>query len=309
MWTQSFILSEDDLLVDTDKLMINMYVTDMGLPTAKQHAAAGFRITHPEQIRVLQDIFPQVAVHSGSALIGTSIDQVGTAERLSIEQFRQHAHDTVIRLYARLHADNRPQLASYIAMTDATILRVLDHPAVEFWLQRLYQRDALTCDHCCQVATYAMLIGFQMGLPADAIEALGIAGILHDLGKMFVEEDILKKPAVLTELEFGKVKSHSHWGYTLLSRDTRLQEGVVTAVLQHHERIDGLGYPLGLVGSEIHLYAKIVAVADAFDAITCKRPYNTVRNPIDAYGIIKCNANTQFDSEVVATFGAVLGHL
>lgn len=303
MWTQNFRLSQDDQLVDTDKLSLNMYVADMGLPVAHQHASAGFRITHHEQLRVLKEIFPKVAIRVSVAddqSIGseTESDQL----RMSLESYKRFAHQSVHKVHNRLSDRTRPTFTSQMAIIDASLLRVLDHPAVEFWLSRLFHRDAQTSSHCCHVAIYSMLIGMQSNLPSQSVDALGVAGILHDLGKMFIEQNVLKSPNKLTDKEFDQIKSHSHWGYSLLCQDTRLPEGVVAAVLQHHERIDGCGYPAQLIGKDIHTFAKIVAVADAFDAMTSQRPYNKIKSIDEALATITENAETQFDANVVKQF-------
>ena len=307
MWTQNFRLSQDDQLVDTDKLSLNMYVTDIGLPAAHQHASAGFRITHDEQLRVLKEIFPQVAIRvsvSDAQLIGSKAESERV--RTNLDAYKKVAHQTVHHVHRSLSERRRPSFLTKMAIIDASLMRVLDHPTVEFWLSRLFHRDENTSKHCSHVAIYSMLIGMQCGLPSQSVDTLGVAGILHDLGKMFVEQDVLQNPQPLTDIEFDQVKSHSHWGYSLLCQDTRLPKDVVTAVLQHHERIDGCGYPAQLRGNDIHVYAKIIAVADAFDAMTSQRPYNKIKTIEEAMTTITENAGTQFDAEVVKKFKEAL---
>lgn len=307
MWTQNFRLSQDDQLVDTDKLSLNMYVTDIGLPAAHQHASAGFRITHDEQLRVLKEIFPQVAIRV-SVSDAQSIDSKAQTDlvRTNLDAYKKVAHQTVHNVYRNLSVRMQPSFSTKMAIIDAALMRVLDHPTVEFWLSRLFHRDENTSNHCSHVAIYSMLIGMQFGLPSQSVDALGIAGILHDLGKMFVEQEVLQSPHTLTDDEFDQVKSHSHWGYSLLCQDTRLPKDVVAAVLQHHERIDGCGYPAQLRGDDIHGFAKIIAVADAFDAMTSQRPYNKIKTNEEAMATIANNAGRQFDVEVVKQFKEAL---
>jgi len=307
MWTQNFRLSQDDQLVDTDKLSMNMYVSDIGLPTAHQHAAAGFRITHREQLRVLKEILSQVAVPKLQPVASdTSVVDSDSVARLDMNAFKQHAHQTVHEVHRRLSDRVTPDFNSHMAIVDACLMRALDHPAVEFWLSRLFHRDKPTSNHCCHVAIYSMLTGLNSGYPVHAIETLGVAGILHDLGKLFIEQDILQKPERLTDSEFHQVRAHSHWGYSLLCQDTRIPDGVIAAVLQHHERIDGAGYPAQLRGDEIHIFAKIVAIADAFDAMTTQRPYNKIKEIDEALTTIEQHAGSQFDVAVVKKFVGLL---
>jgi len=143
-----------------------------------------------------------------------------------------------------------------------------------------------------------MLIGRKLGLGAEDRETLRWASILHDVGKIGMPESILRKPGRLTPQEFRVIQEHPERGYKLLLPIGQLKEaaGIVRA---HHETIDGRGYPLGLRGSEIPVLARIIAVADTFDALTSTRPYRTAR-PLDhALAEIRRVRGTQLDADVV----------
>jgi diguanylate cyclase (GGDEF)-like protein len=158
-------------------------------------------------------------------------------------------------------------------------------------------KDASTADHSQIVASLAAAIGLELGLDEDSIEQLRLAGLLHDLGKIGIPDRILQAPRALTEDELGVVRRHPEIGFSLL-------DGVDLApvdewILQHHERWDGFGYPHGRAGKQIPLGARIIHAADAFEAITARRPYSPARSPGWALAELKAKAGTQFDPEVV----------
>ena len=161
-------------------------------------------------------------------------------------------------------------------------------------------KDASTANHSEIVATLAAAIGEQLELDEDTIQQLRLAGLLHDLGKIGIPDRILQAPRALTEDEFAVVRRHPEIGYSLL-------DGVDLApvdewILHHHERWDGYGYPNGRVGREIPLGARIVHAADAFEAMTARRPYGASRSAGHALAELKRKAGTQFDPEVVTAF-------
>jgi HD-GYP domain-containing protein (c-di-GMP phosphodiesterase class II) len=143
-----------------------------------------------------------------------------------------------------------------------------------------------------------------MGLDADAIERLRLAGLLHDLGKIGLPDAILHAPRALTAEEFAIVRRHPEFGHALL--DGMGVEPVDEWVRHHHEHWDGSGYPVGLAGEEIPLGARIILVADAFEAITADRPYRKAQSADAALVELRRNAGTQFDPDVVAALAQVL---
>ncbi len=134
------------------------------------------------------------------------------------------------------------------------------------------KRDPYTAGHQQRVAKLASAIGIKLGLTDDKIEGLRVAALLHDLGKIYIPAEILSKPARLTDMEMGIMKTHSEVGYDILKR-VSFPWPVADIVLQHHERIDGSGYPQGLKGEDILPDAKIIMVADVVEAMSSHRPY------------------------------------
>jgi putative nucleotidyltransferase with HDIG domain len=182
----------------------------------------------------------------------------------------------------------------------ATFLRTLESLA-----SALEARDQYTQGHSQRVSEVSMLIGERMGLGEDALNELRVGTILHDIGKIGVPDDILNKPDRLTNEEFEVMKSHPVIGFEIC-KPLRLPEGVLMIIRNHHEKLDGSGYPDGLKGGELPLSLRIVCVADAFDAMSSRRPYRNVMDPKKVLSELSRCAGTQFDPVVVEALKALL---
>ncbi|MEK7817820.1 MAG: HD-GYP domain-containing protein, partial [Actinomycetota bacterium] len=156
-----------------------------------------------------------------------------------------------------------------------------------------------TAGHSERVSKYGVRLAMGLDLPREQALQVRYAGLLHDVGKASVPSSLLDKEASLTEYEYARVKKHPLLTIEVLGTISSL--AVVAPIAGgHHERYDGSGYPLGLKGDEIPIGARILAVADAFDAITSDRAYRKAQNPINAIRIIEENSGSQFDPRVVA---------
>jgi diguanylate cyclase (GGDEF)-like protein/PAS domain S-box-containing protein len=152
-----------------------------------------------------------------------------------------------------------------------------------------------------RVSDFAVKIGKELNLDNSTLEDIRLAATLHDIGKIMIPERILNKPSSLTEKEFESVKKHSETGYHIL-RAVDEYVHVADCVLYHHERWDGNGYPRRLKGEEIPLIARIVSIADAYEAITSARPYHKAKSKQEAISELKRNAGKQFDPEIIELF-------
>ena len=168
------------------------------------------------------------------------------------------------------------------------------------------EKDSYTRGHCERVMNYSLSIGKAIGLPEKDMNALRFGAILHDIGKIGVPEQILNKDTPLTAEEFTLIKKHPSKGAWILN-DLSLMKDSLRIVSEHHERHDGRGYPLGIKGDEIAPLAKIVCVADAFDAMTTQRPYRKIAMTVaEAVEELRKNRGTQFDPQLVDVFTALL---
>lgn len=168
-------------------------------------------------------------------------------------------------------------------------------------LQALYERAPVLRDHATLVARLAQATGARLGVDADTLERVRQAALLHDIGKIAVPDSILDKPGPLTPDERGIIESHTVVGGRILAASPVLQP-IASIVRSHHERWDGTGYPDGLLEIENSIEARIVAVCDAFSAITSHRPYRDARTPTEALAEIRRCSGTHFDPSVVDAF-------
>ncbi len=159
-------------------------------------------------------------------------------------------------------------------------------------------RDAYTAGHQRRTAVLARAIAQEMGLEPDRIDGIRMAGVIHDLGKISVPAEILSKPGRISDIEFGLIKNHPTAGFEIL-RDIDFQWPVAEIVLQHHERMDGSGYPNGLKGDDILLEARILGVADVVEAMASHRPYRASLGLDKAINEITAKSGTAYDPEVV----------
>ncbi|MGI6188751.1 MAG: HD-GYP domain-containing protein [Clostridiales bacterium] len=166
-------------------------------------------------------------------------------------------------------------------------------------------RDDYTASHSARVAEYAKKIAQQMRLPVDYANIIEIAGKVHDLGKIGVQDHILKKKGSLNSDEMEQIEKHTEIGYRLLKNLNPYKTGAIY-VLYHHERIDGMGYPHRISDNSIPLGAKILSVADSYDAMTSDRPYRKALTQAQAVDELKRCSGTQFDPKVVQSFIEVL---
>lgn len=157
-------------------------------------------------------------------------------------------------------------------------------------------------NHSLNVSIYACQLAIENGLPIKNIEEIGLGAMLHDLGKMYVPKEILNKSGQLTEEEYEIIKSHCEAGFDILKKVHEIPLPVSHCALQHHERIDGNGYPRRLKGDEIHKYAKIISVADVFDAVTSHRSYRKAMLPHKGMEVIYSGNGTQFEPKQVELF-------
>lgn len=173
-------------------------------------------------------------------------------------------------------------------------------------LSRLKDFDNYTFTHSVNVSILAIAIGKRLGLSAEAMNSLGLGGLLHDIGKMMVPEEILNKPGKLTPEEFEVIKLHPEYGYEYL-RGYDFQSEVLQAVRFHHEKSDGSGYPFGLVEKDIPRNARIISITDVYDAVTSERVYHKGMMPSEALKLLFSWSGKHFNDTLVKFFISIMG--
>ena len=179
--------------------------------------------------------------------------------------------------------------------------------SIEMLRYTVEAKDTYTRGHSDRVAEYSVLLGNYLGLSENDLHILKIGGIFHDIGKIGIPDSILQKETKLNDDEYSQIKNHPSIGKHILSNASIFQD-IIPIVYHHHEKYDGHGYPTGLAGEEIPLFARIAAVADAFDAMTSRRSYRDSL-PLDVVKQeLQKNSGTQFDPKLVKVFLDILNN-
>jgi cyclic di-GMP phosphodiesterase len=254
--------------------------------------------------------YPDMAVImlTGVAEVNTAVEclKLGALDYISkpvmVEEVRARLDKALEK--RQLILDNR-----YYQQTLENRVRDLDHKnrttlinGVQMLVHALEAKDAYTSGHSSRVSRYATRSAVLLGFSDEALEQIRLGGELHDIGKIGTREDILNKPGPLTAPEFEHVKLHASLGERILAPFLAESPTVLRIVRSHHERIDGSGFPDGLRGDQIPLEARIVAVVDAFDAMTTNRAYRPSRPGAEALQELRRWAGIHFDAEVVEAF-------
>lgn len=238
------------------------------------------------------------------ALLGQTVDRMldKARERKNAAQLRRdlenrnHELENELLHWTRSHQDTVQRLEVALKTSIGSLNLALR------------EKDPYTAGHNERVARIAADIGAAMGLAEEKLETLMLAGLLHDIGKIGIPQHLLNKRGFLTPGEFELVRNHVTGGYRIL-RDIPFDGPVAKVVLQHHERFDGTGYPEGLSGEAILLEARILAVADVYEALTSDRPYRAGLSHDDAVRHIYTNAGTHFCPLCVVAFGRFVSRL
>jgi HD-GYP domain-containing protein (c-di-GMP phosphodiesterase class II) len=179
-------------------------------------------------------------------------------------------------------------------------------PTVRALLARLAEKDAYTEGHTRRVALLAVQVGEELGLAPVRLRRLAMGGLVHDIGKLSVSDEILQKPGPLDDDEFDVIRCHPEWGRELVEELGVFPGEVGRLVLDHHERLDGSGYPRGLTGADIDLETRIMAVCDVFDALRSTRVYRDAWSQERAIALLREESGTHFDRECVQALETVL---
>ncbi len=192
------------------------------------------------------------------------------------------------------------------AIINSLMDSIFDNEELLTVLSDAFIYDEYIYQHSLQVTIYTISIAHEMKYNAEEVRQIGIGAMLHDIGKMLIPQETLQKPGRLTNEEYDTMKMHTQYGFDMLRNLHTISLLSAHCAFQHHERLDGSGYPRGLVDFEIHPYAKIIAVADVFDAVTSNRVYRNKMLPSEGLAIINEGSGTLYDQMVVEAFNRVI---
>ena len=190
---------------------------------------------------------------------------------------------------------------------DPMIDSISRNPDACIWLARLKQQDTYTYQHSVGAAIWAVALGRQLGLPKPDLRSLAVGGLLFDIGKLRINPDLLGTTRSLTDAEFGELRSHVALGVDMIKDSGLMNKDVLDMVAHHHERHDGSGYPVGLSGDAIPVFARIAAIVDCYDAITSHRSYSRAIPPSAAIKKLYEWRDLEFQAELVEEFIQAVG--
>ncbi len=201
----------------------------------------------------------------------------------------------------KINAANIRKISSIV---DNLIIELLSKEDLSYNVINFNNFDNYTFRHCLNVAILSISTGIALNLSENKLHSLGMAGLLHDIGKMTIPVEILNKPGKLTDKEYEIIKTHPVNAVELLKN--YVSNDVIRAIESHHEKLDGTGYPYGRKGDNIHLYGKILAVCDVYDALTSDRPYRKAAFPNEVIEYLMGCVDTHFDYEILSHFLKVI---
>jgi putative nucleotidyltransferase with HDIG domain len=192
-------------------------------------------------------------------------------------------------------------------VVDDIVDSILNNANALTWLTKIKNKDEYTAEHSLNVCILSVAFARHLGLPEEQLRKIGLCGLLHDVGKAKIPDEILNKPGRFTDEEMDMMKLHTVFGRDLLLSVKDVDHATVDVAYMHHERIDERGYPRGLKAHQIPYYAKLISVVDTYDAITSARVYDAGRSSMEALDIIYKNRNRQFDEHLALEFIKFIG--
>jgi len=190
---------------------------------------------------------------------------------------------------------------SLTALVDDILDSTVSQSQLFSYMCRLNSADDVTYNHSMNVSLLASILGKWLDMSEESIKELALAGLLHDIGKIMVNQTILNKKGPLTDEEFAHIKQHTTLGYQMVM-GSDLPTGIKQAVLMHHEKMNGEGYPLGLKWESIHPYPKIISIVDIYDAMTSERPYHKRFHPLDVIRMFEEECYGLLDTQYLYVF-------
>lgn len=231
-----------------------------------------------------------------------TIEKLKVPDRAKVqlsESVKARVSEGIQYLYSNTDSDSFSDTANNIA--NDLMKAITDNDAIAIDINTLKVSDEYTFKHSVDVATMAMVIARKYGMSKKEVFEIGVSGLLHDLGKSQIPLEILNKAGRLTEEEFAVMKQHPVIGYKVLLEKNNVSKAITMGVLQHHEKISGQGYPMGLTGQQICPYARILSVADIYDALVTERPYKKAFSQQDAIELIM-SMTPDLDIRVIESF-------
>lgn len=303
-------------------LELGMYVVELDRPWLETpFLFQGFIISSKDEIEQLVECCDYVYIDVAQSTVKTKTSRGSQQQRKAQRIFKiktedalpeaaghyKQAKQTVDNVLTALRFSQKLDVQEVKTAVRGCVDSVIKNPSALLWLTQIKHKDDYTAEHCLRVSILAVALGRELDLLEAELVDLGIGGMLHDVGKVKVPDEILNKEGALTQEEYAIMQSHSEEGRRMLMAKADVPPIAVDIAYSHHEQLDGGGYPRGVDGSKIPFFARIVSVIDAYDAITSDRVYRKGRSTLEALRILYDCRGTQFDEEVVKAFIKLIG--
>jgi putative nucleotidyltransferase with HDIG domain len=295
------------------ELKIGMFVSELDIPWEQSpFLIQGFDIKSHADIQVIQNICNFVEIDASRQ------KTIHGAISSSLEKFFLRTFEDSSKTYQKTSSLVKDMMddirfgnqlngkAAKVAVSEC-VDQVLESPDVMLLLTQLKNQDEYTSQHSLNVCILSILLARHLKYPIEELNQIGICGLLHDMGKMKIPIEILNKPGKLTADEEKIMRSHTTKGRDIIMSAREVYPGAVDVAYTHHEKLDGTGYPRGLSAFGISTHARIVAIVDAYDAITSDRIYQKGRLHLQAINILMLGRNNHFDDSLVLKFVDCIG--
>lgn len=303
--------------VDAEQLKIGMDVIELDRPWIESpFSQHGFRISNYEQLKQLQNYCQYAYVSNNTPSTSRSeiqprqnyINSQSFKEALpAAKQAHRQAKHVVTGLLKNLRLGQDFETSLAKKAVKQCVDSVIANEEAVLWLGLLKNVDEYTARHSMNVGLLSIILGRAEGLPPEELETIGLCGMLHDMGKSKIPLDILNKEGAFSHDEFEIMKTHTTLGHDILTKKADLTAEIANVAYSHHERLSGRGYPRALQAEDISYYTRIVAIADAYDAITSKRVYSPSKTSLEGLKILIGAKGTHFDPDLVDRFVECIG--
>ena len=311
-------------VIPVNQLRPGMYVIAIASQTGAMEIAQTGLVTTRQQVDVLirrgvltvkvdlarsklpgiaQVISPSPAHSAGSVRPAGS----GEGRELKIRRLYQEARELQGKFIRHLKAGEPIDITPLAAVAEEMVDTMFTHGDAMLCLARIRAKDAYLMEHSMNVAILLANFGRYLGLDRSVLKELTLGGLLHDVGKIMTPDEVLNKPGKLTDEEFGVMRQHVVHSYDILSNTAGITPTMLEVAANHHERLDGTGYPQRLKGEQLSLYTRMSGIVDVYDAVTADRVYKQGMQPTQAFRILLKGIDQHFDAELVTKFIKCMG--
>ena len=255
--------------------------------------------------RITKEILSEINKYKFNGIYTATKKEIEAVKRITepelLSEITKKVYDDVLDIFQGDKEINGETQKKINHVTDVILNNVIKNKDALINISNLRSSNNYTYNHSINVAIISTLIATELKFPLSEIKNVGMAGLLHDIGKNKIPNTILDKPGALTDEEWKEMKKHSEYGYEMIEDNTTIPMSVKLGILQHHEKKDGTGYPNGITGKDIHPYAKIIAVADIYDALISKRAYHDSYQPSEALELLYASLD-ELDYNIIMAF-------